>query len=370
MTRALLVIAIGVCALCVPRAQRRRRHPYQSHPMAGWCCPLTNTARCANAPTLNRPTCRRHRSMPRLTRIDYDLRIENDAVAGRALLTIDVLRDGWTRVQIPAGLMVRDARTRRTAGARSSRGRRRTSCSRAPVASCSRSTSRSPLTVVRGQRVDRAAGVGVTDLARRPDAAAQRRRSVGDRRLRRRSRRSHAGESRWTTFGRPNQPLTLSWKRKVDDRRAEQPLRTRARVTTLVGLGEDVSQVAAAVRRRSPAGPRARGRAGYSAGPRDQSGERRDGRRLGRHQRHAARAAARSGHHRGIVRRAGRNARAARRRRRRAAPPRASGRARNRRRRRRCRRRRRNRRARHRAGSSRPIRRSSARSSPAANRRR
>src|SRR5262249_53000317 len=45
-----------------------------------------------------------------LTRIDYDLRIENDSIAGRALLTIDVLRDGWTRVQIPAGLMVRDAR--------------------------------------------------------------------------------------------------------------------------------------------------------------------------------------------------------------------------------------------------------------------
>src|SRR5262249_20660823 len=45
-----------------------------------------------------------------LTRIDYDLRLENDSIAGRALLTIDVLRDGWTRVQIPAGLMVRDAR--------------------------------------------------------------------------------------------------------------------------------------------------------------------------------------------------------------------------------------------------------------------
>jgi hypothetical protein len=56
------------------------------------------------------------------------------------------------------------------------------------------------------------------------------------------------GESRWTAFGRPNQPLTLSWKRKVDDRRAELQLRTRARVTTMVGLGEDVSQIATAVR--------------------------------------------------------------------------------------------------------------------------
>src|SRR5262249_57659043 len=45
-----------------------------------------------------------------LTRIDYDLHVDGDAVAGRAILTIDVLKDGWTKVQIPAGLMVRDAR--------------------------------------------------------------------------------------------------------------------------------------------------------------------------------------------------------------------------------------------------------------------
>ena len=40
----------------------------------------------------------------------------------------------------------------------------------------------------------------------------------------------------------------MTWKRKVDDRRAEQPLRVRARVTQMVGLGEDACQVAAAVR--------------------------------------------------------------------------------------------------------------------------
>src|SRR5437868_624262 len=44
-----------------------------------------------------------------LTRVDYDLHIDGDTVAGRAVLTIDVLRDGWTKIQIPAGLMVRDA---------------------------------------------------------------------------------------------------------------------------------------------------------------------------------------------------------------------------------------------------------------------
>ena len=45
-----------------------------------------------------------------LTRVDYDLRVDGESITGRALLTIDVLQDGWTRVQIPAGLMVRDAR--------------------------------------------------------------------------------------------------------------------------------------------------------------------------------------------------------------------------------------------------------------------
>src|SRR5579862_1329502 len=44
-----------------------------------------------------------------LTRVDYDLRVDTETVEGRAVLTIDVLRDGWTRVQIPAGLMARSA---------------------------------------------------------------------------------------------------------------------------------------------------------------------------------------------------------------------------------------------------------------------
>jgi hypothetical protein len=44
-----------------------------------------------------------------LTRVDYDLRVDGETVTGRARLTIDVLRDVWTRVQIPSGLLVRDA---------------------------------------------------------------------------------------------------------------------------------------------------------------------------------------------------------------------------------------------------------------------
>src|SRR5579871_1743524 len=45
-----------------------------------------------------------------LTRVDYDLHISGDLAAGRASLTVDVLKDGWVRVPVPAGLLVREAR--------------------------------------------------------------------------------------------------------------------------------------------------------------------------------------------------------------------------------------------------------------------
>src|SRR2546425_3419423 len=45
-----------------------------------------------------------------LTRVDYDLRIDGELASGRVTLTVDVLKDGWVRVPIPAGLLVREAR--------------------------------------------------------------------------------------------------------------------------------------------------------------------------------------------------------------------------------------------------------------------
>src|SRR5207253_5204167 len=45
-----------------------------------------------------------------LTRVDYDLRIDGELAPGRASLTVDVLKDGWVRVPVPVGLLVREAR--------------------------------------------------------------------------------------------------------------------------------------------------------------------------------------------------------------------------------------------------------------------
>src|SRR5215813_4615273 len=45
-----------------------------------------------------------------LSRVDYDLRVNGEFASGHAGLTIDVLKDGWVRVPIPAGLLVREAK--------------------------------------------------------------------------------------------------------------------------------------------------------------------------------------------------------------------------------------------------------------------
>jgi len=181
-----------------------------------------------------------------LTRIDYDLRADGESIAGRALLTIDVLRDGWTRVQIPSGLMVRDARLD---------GQPVSLVGGPPPHVLLSRAGRVVLTLDIVIPLTTAAG---TESIALPSSSAPISRAtlvlprsgvdlnvaggfIAD-------RAETATESRWTAFGRPGQALTLSWKRKVDDRRAEQPLRTRARITSVVGLGEDLSQVAANVR--------------------------------------------------------------------------------------------------------------------------
>ena len=42
--------------------------------------------------------------------MDYALRVTGDTVSGEVRLTIDVLKQGWVSIQVPPGLLVRDAR--------------------------------------------------------------------------------------------------------------------------------------------------------------------------------------------------------------------------------------------------------------------
>jgi hypothetical protein len=179
-----------------------------------------------------------------LSRVEYDLRVNGDSASGEARLTVDVLKEGWVRVDIPAGLLVRAARLdgrtvpvidqpaphvllskpgraelsldivvplRNAAGTESF-----------TLPASGGAVSRLGLVVARGQ-IDVTINGGV--LSERPPDP----------------------EGRWVAFGRTGQPLTVQWKRRVENVRTTQTLRWRGSVTELVGLGEETSPITATV---------------------------------------------------------------------------------------------------------------------------
>ena len=186
-----------------------------------------------------------------LTRVDYDLHIDGDLATGRANLTVDVLKDGWVRVPIPAGLLVSRATLdgklislvpsappnagNHLAALLSKPGRAVLQLDIAlPVASTAGEESISLPSTASG--VTRAsvhlARQGV-DLTLNGGLLAE---------------KSESGtETKWLAYGGGNEPLTLTWKRKAEDHRSTQPLRLRGSLTELAGLGEDTTTVVAEV---------------------------------------------------------------------------------------------------------------------------
>jgi hypothetical protein len=246
--RAVTVIVLFVCALAATPARAQAPAP------DGWVVLPIDEYRSlrsrANPPA---PSPVPPPVDATLTRIDYDLSIDAaaspggaDTVAGRALLTLDVLREGWVKVPIPAGLRVRDARLDGQPVALiegppahvvlSTPGRSVLSLEISlPLASSSGAESialpASTAAVSSAVLVLPRGGVELTVtggfVSERTESAAA---------------------SRYVALGRANQPLGFSWKRKADDRRAEQPLRYRARVASAIGLGEELSTITTAVR--------------------------------------------------------------------------------------------------------------------------
>jgi hypothetical protein len=186
-----------------------------------------------------------------LTRVDYDLRINSDLASGRATLTVDVLKDGWVRVPVPAGLLVREARldgklvslvpgvTGKTGGQLSALlshpGRAVLLLDIAlPVASSageesislpatSSGVTRASVQLLR-QGVDIKLAGGL--LSEKSESAT---------------------ESKWIAYGRGNEPLTFTWRRKTEDHHTTLPLRMRGSITQLLGLGEDTTSINAEV---------------------------------------------------------------------------------------------------------------------------
>jgi hypothetical protein len=181
-----------------------------------------------------------------LTRVDYDLRVEGSVASGSARLTIDVLKDGWVRVPIPPGLLVREARL----------GPDLVSLIPAPgnpgqlVAILSRK-GRSLLALDVAFTVSSSAGedrlslpVGVSGVTRAAVALAQQDVEV----------KVTGGlppekpASHWVTYASGSEPVVITWRKKIEEpQRVELPLRMRGSLTQLFGLGEDSTSLNAEV---------------------------------------------------------------------------------------------------------------------------
>jgi hypothetical protein len=186
-----------------------------------------------------------------LTRVDYDLHILGELATGRASLTVDVLRDGWVRVPIPAGLLVREARLD---------GKLLSLVSNTSIKGGSQ-----PAVMLAH------AGRAILQL----DIALPVNASAGEERISLPSTssgvtRAHVqlprlgvdvklsggllaeksesgGESLWLAYARGNEPLTFTWRRKMEDHHVTLPLRQRGSLTQLVSLGEDSTSLYAEV---------------------------------------------------------------------------------------------------------------------------
>jgi hypothetical protein len=189
-----------------------------------------------------------------LTRIDYEMKVEGNLATGTARLTIDVIKNGWVRVAIPGGLMIHETRldgqpVSLLAGT-SDKG----------IATNYLLLSRTGRSVLTLSIVAQVSSVAGTEMLRLPiHTSAVSRAAVllpgkSDSGIDMRingglllEKADTTNGSQWVAHGRGNETLTYAWKRRIEDQRAVQPLKLRASLNQLVGLGEDTTQLSAEV---------------------------------------------------------------------------------------------------------------------------
>ena len=186
-----------------------------------------------------------------LTRVDYDLRIDGNLAAGRASLTVDALKNGWVRVPIPAGLLVREAKLdgKLISLVPSASGKGLNQLS-ALLSRPGRSVLLLDIAMpVLSNAVEESISLpstasGVTRASVRLPKQGVEIKLTGGLLT---DKTESATESKWLAYARGNEPLSFTWKRKTEDHRSSQPLRLRGSLTELTGLGEDTTTVVAEV---------------------------------------------------------------------------------------------------------------------------
>ena len=184
-----------------------------------------------------------------LTRVDYDLHVLGDLASGRATLTVDVLKDGWVRVPVPSGLLVREAHLdgRQVSLVPGPQGKGGTHVSvllshpgrsvlaldvDVPIVSSPGDETLSLPSTESG--VTRA----TVELARQGIDLR-----IGGGLLS--DKTETAGETKWLAYGRGNEALTFTWRKKTEDHHMELPLRLRGSLTQLISLAEDSASLSA-----------------------------------------------------------------------------------------------------------------------------
>lgn len=182
-----------------------------------------------------------------LTRVDYDLHISGDLAQGRASLTVDVLKDGWVRVPVPAGLLVREARLdgKLVSLVPAPQGKGAGHLS-ALLSHSGRSTLALDIDVpITPSAGDESISLPSTESGITSASVELPRQGIDLRIdggiLSEKSETS--GETKWLAYARGNEALTLTWRKKTEDHHIELPLRTRGSLTQLISLGEDATTV-------------------------------------------------------------------------------------------------------------------------------
>lgn len=182
-----------------------------------------------------------------LTRVDYDLRVLGDLATGHANLTVDVLKDGWVRVPVPAGLLVREARLEGklvslVPGPQGKGG--------SHLAALLSHAGRSVLTLDIDVPVTASTGDESISLPSTESGVTRASVQLARQGLELRvgggilSEKSEtAGETKWLAYARGNEGLTFTWRKKTEDHHIEMPLRLRGSLTQLTSLGEDSTSV-------------------------------------------------------------------------------------------------------------------------------
>src|ERR1700757_64823 len=245
--RRLLPCIVSAC-ICSVVAARAQEKPAESSHAAGWVVIPVEEYRVLRAKAY--PVEHDPEPPPldaTLTRVDYDLHVRGELAQGHANLTVDVLKDGWVRVPVPAGLLVREARLD---GKLVSLVPGPTGKGGTHVCALLSHAGRSVLALDVDVPVTTSTGDESISLPSTESGVTRASVELPRQGIDLRvdggilSEKSEAsGETKWLAYGRGNEALTLTWRKKTEDHHIELPLRMRGSLTQLTSLGEDSTAV-------------------------------------------------------------------------------------------------------------------------------